>query len=187
MIHSLNFYSTGTVHVPCGDDYHCLEQRVYTIGNTWQVNVKTCFSMVFPKEVKEPAGVIKVVCWVRNSLKCCGQGESEKFQPLRQRGFLLFQVSRPHTQGVSKWLSRWGGEEEEEARTGLSRLFPLLHLPWVRVCASHHFPRYQSQVFSHPQCLFPSLLLIAKPYFFFVLNLDPSFYAHRHYLTPCLH
>lgn len=59
------------------------------------MNLKTCFSVVFPEDVRQPEGTIEMVCWIRNSLKHCGQEESKKFQPLT-----LLRVGTSQTAGV---------------------------------------------------------------------------------------
>lgn len=117
------------------------------MGNIWQMNLKTCFSIGFPKEVKEPESVIRVVRWVRNSLKHCGLEESEKSPASYiERALTLQRVWTPKTGGL-KLAAQMGGEEDQEARTGLFGLFPLLGLPLACVCGLHHFPRYQSKFF----------------------------------------
>lgn len=139
-----------------------LPKTVYITGNIWQMNLKTCFSLVFPEEVKKPEGEIKVVCWIRNSWKHCDQEESRKLQPLMQKGLSFRCKAGPHMQVVSRCLSRWGGEEEQEARTGLFRLFPLLDLPLVCVLVPISFLGISLRSSIILGASFPSAPLIAK-------------------------
>lgn len=73
--------------------------------------------MVFPKEVKESEGMIEVVCWIRNSLRHCGQVESKKFQPLTQRDLPLLRVWTSQAAGF-KMAAQMGWNRGTERKNG---------------------------------------------------------------------